>query len=115
MHCVRALRRRRRLPPCWPASLASPACPQYRPCPCRAAPCPWLAGWLILTAPGVTFDDIAGHERAKQLLHEAVALPLILPEFFTGEWGVRVGWGTDSRGEWRGARYRTCVKGCVGV
>ncbi|GIL53273.1 hypothetical protein Vafri_8922 [Volvox africanus] len=33
---------------------------------------------------GVTFDDIAGCDRAKQLLHEAVALPLIIPEFFTG-------------------------------
>ncbi|KXZ44936.1 hypothetical protein GPECTOR_60g713 [Gonium pectorale] len=33
---------------------------------------------------GVSFDDIAGCERAKQLLHEAVALPLIIPEFFTG-------------------------------
>ncbi|KAG2431772.1 hypothetical protein HXX76_009268 [Chlamydomonas incerta] len=33
---------------------------------------------------GVTFDDIAGCDVAKQLLHEAVALPLVIPEFFTG-------------------------------
>ncbi|PNW77789.1 hypothetical protein CHLRE_10g451850v5 [Chlamydomonas reinhardtii] len=33
---------------------------------------------------GVAFDDIAGCEAAKQLLHEAVALPLVIPEFFTG-------------------------------
>ena len=33
---------------------------------------------------GVTFDDIASLEDAKRLLHEAVTLPLIIPEFFTG-------------------------------
>jgi SpoVK/Ycf46/Vps4 family AAA+-type ATPase len=32
----------------------------------------------------VTFDDIASLDRAKELLNEAVALPLILPELFTG-------------------------------
>jgi hypothetical protein len=33
---------------------------------------------------GVTFDDIAALDKAKQLLNEAVVLPLIMPEFFTG-------------------------------
>ena len=32
----------------------------------------------------VTFDDIAALDRAKQLLNEAVVLPLIMPEYFTG-------------------------------
>ena len=39
-------------------------------------------------AAGVAFDDIAGCEAAKQLLHEAVALPLVIPEFFTGALNV---------------------------
>lgn len=33
---------------------------------------------------GVTFEDIAALEDAKRLLNEAVMLPLILPDFFTG-------------------------------
>jgi len=33
---------------------------------------------------GVTFEQIAGLEDAKRLLNEAVVLPLIIPEFFTG-------------------------------
>jgi hypothetical protein len=33
---------------------------------------------------GVTFEDIAAVPVAKRLLHEAVILPLIMPEFFTG-------------------------------
>ena len=33
---------------------------------------------------GVTFDDIASLEDAKALLNEAVVLPLIIPEAFTG-------------------------------
>ena len=32
----------------------------------------------------VTFDDIASLEGAKQLLNEAVTLPLVIPEFFVG-------------------------------
>lgn len=32
----------------------------------------------------VTFDDIASLDGAKRLLNEAVVLPLIMPEFFTG-------------------------------
>jgi SpoVK/Ycf46/Vps4 family AAA+-type ATPase len=33
---------------------------------------------------GVSFDDIAALDVAKRLLNEAVILPLIMPEFFTG-------------------------------
>jgi katanin p60 ATPase-containing subunit A1 len=32
----------------------------------------------------VTFDEIAALEQAKQLLNEAVVLPLVIPEFFVG-------------------------------
>ena len=38
---------------------------------------------------GITFDDIASLEDAKRLLDEAVTLPLIIPEFFTGEYVQR--------------------------
>ena len=33
---------------------------------------------------GVSFDDIACLEDAKRLLREAVIMPVLLPEFFTG-------------------------------
>eukprot|EP00854_Cymbomonas_tetramitiformis_P021348 gene21348-25654_t len=33
---------------------------------------------------GITFEDIASLDEAKALLNEAVTLPLIIPEFFTG-------------------------------
>ena len=33
---------------------------------------------------GVSFEDIAGNLIPKQILNEAVVLPLIIPEFFTG-------------------------------
>ena len=33
---------------------------------------------------GVTFDDIASLEEAKGLLNEAVVLPALIPDFFTG-------------------------------
>jgi len=33
---------------------------------------------------GVTFDDIASLDNAKRTLNEAVTLPLIIPEYFTG-------------------------------
>ena len=39
---------------------------------------------IIQNNLGVTFDDIASLEDAKRLLHEAVTLPLTIPEFFTG-------------------------------
>lgn len=34
--------------------------------------------------PNVSFDDIADLEDAKMLLQEAVLLPILMPEFFTG-------------------------------
>ncbi|CAG9463531.1 unnamed protein product [Pedinophyceae sp. YPF-701] len=39
---------------------------------------------VISTDLGITFDDIASLDTAKRLLNEAVSLPLIVPEFFTG-------------------------------
>mmetsp|Transcript_23408 Transcript_23408/g.73325 ORF Transcript_23408/g.73325 Transcript_23408/m.73325 type:complete len:245 (-) Transcript_23408:63-797(-) len=39
---------------------------------------------MIVHDIGVSFDDIASLGRAKALLNEAVALPLLIPEFFTG-------------------------------
>lgn len=35
-------------------------------------------------APQVTWDSIAGLDQAKQLLEEAVVLPLVMPEYFQG-------------------------------
>ena len=35
-------------------------------------------------APGVKWNDIAGLGNAKELLRENIALPLALPELFTG-------------------------------
>ena len=40
----------------------------------------------------ITFDDIASLTGAKELLNEAVTLPLLIPEFFVGirePWKVR--------------------------
>eukprot|EP00669_Euglena_mutabilis_P005764 TRINITY_DN1734_c0_g1_i1.p1 TRINITY_DN1734_c0_g1~~TRINITY_DN1734_c0_g1_i1.p1 ORF type:complete len:355 (-),score=129.08 TRINITY_DN1734_c0_g1_i1:406-1470(-) len=39
---------------------------------------------IMNSSPGVTWDSIAALEDAKRLLNEAVVLPLLLPEFFTG-------------------------------
>ena len=39
---------------------------------------------IIQNDLGVSFDDIASLGEAKRLLNEAVTLPLIIPEFFTG-------------------------------
>ena len=38
---------------------------------------------------GVSFDDIAALPRAKRLLNEAIVLPMLMPEFFTG---IRTPW-----------------------
>ena len=42
---------------------------------------------------GVTFNDIAALGTAKRLLNEAVVLPLMIPEFFTG---IREPWKVSS-------------------
>jgi len=39
---------------------------------------------ILQTDVGVTFADVAALEDAKRLLNEAVVLPLLVPEFFTG-------------------------------
>lgn len=39
---------------------------------------------VIDKSPNVSFDDIAGLEDCKKCLKEAVLLPIIMPEFFTG-------------------------------
>ena len=48
---------------------------------------------------GVTFNDIASLDTAKRLLNEAVVLPLIMPEFFTG---IREPWKVSCHSEYRG-------------
>ena len=47
---------------------------------------------LVQAGRGVTFEDVAALSEAKRLLHEAIILPTIVPEFFTGirsPWKVR--------------------------
>eukprot|EP00667_Euglena_gracilis_P004577 EG_transcript_4602 len=39
---------------------------------------------IMNTSPGVTWESIAALDDAKRLLNEAVVLPLLIPEFFTG-------------------------------
>jgi katanin p60 ATPase-containing subunit A1 len=39
---------------------------------------------ILDTSPNVSWDDISGMGDAKRLLNEAVVLPLIVPELFTG-------------------------------
>lgn len=39
---------------------------------------------IIITNPKVKWNDIAGLDSAKQLVMEAVVMPLKYPQFFTG-------------------------------
>ena len=39
---------------------------------------------MLVTAPGVAFDDIAALADAKRVLTEAVVMPLVMPEMFVG-------------------------------
>ena len=39
---------------------------------------------IVQQGLGVAFEDIASLETAKRLLNEAVVLPLMMPEIFTG-------------------------------
>jgi SpoVK/Ycf46/Vps4 family AAA+-type ATPase len=39
---------------------------------------------VVDASPGVRWNDIAGLEDAKRLLHENVVLPLYLPDYFQG-------------------------------
>lgn len=43
-----------------------------------------LANTSNNSSSNVTFDSIAGLENSKRILHEAITLPLIVPEFFDG-------------------------------
>jgi hypothetical protein len=44
----------------------------------------WILQDIVQKDLGVTFDDIAALDNAKRLLQEAIVLPLLMPEFFTG-------------------------------
>ena len=37
---------------------------------------------MLDKAPNISFDDVAGNETAKDLLQEAVLLPILMPEYF---------------------------------
>jgi len=39
---------------------------------------------ILQSTPDVKWDDIAGLKEAKQLLEEAVVLPLWMPDYFKG-------------------------------
>lgn len=39
---------------------------------------------IVSDCPNVHWDDIAGNKEAKRLLEEAVVLPLLMPDYFTG-------------------------------
>lgn len=47
---------------------------------------------ILQSNPGVQWGDVAGNDDAKEVLKEAVVLPMLLPDFFTG-----------IRRPWRGA------------
>lgn len=39
---------------------------------------------IVQKNPNIRWDDIADLHEAKRLLEEAVVLPMLMPEFFTG-------------------------------
>ena len=39
---------------------------------------------MLDRSPNVSFDEVAGNETAKDLLQEAVILPILMPEYFQG-------------------------------
>ncbi|MBY8982986.1 MAG: AAA family ATPase [Candidatus Lokiarchaeota archaeon] len=43
-----------------------------------------IAGTIITESPNVRWTDIAGLKSSKQLLREAIVLPILKPELFTG-------------------------------
>ncbi len=40
---------------------------------------------IVMTKPNVSWDDVAGLERAKDALKEAVIMPIKFPQLFTGK------------------------------
>jgi len=44
---------------------------------------------MLDKSPNVNFDDIADLQDTKRLLQEAVLLPILMPEYFTG---IRRAW-----------------------
>jgi katanin p60 ATPase-containing subunit A1 len=44
---------------------------------------------ILDTNPNVRWGDVASLSEAKRLLHEAVVLPMLIPDFFTG---IRKSW-----------------------
>lgn len=52
----------------------------------------WISSQVMESDSKVSFQDIAGLDDAKRIINEAVVLPLLMPEFFTGlrqPWKVR--------------------------
>ena len=41
-----------------------------------------LASAIVMEKPNIKWDDVAGLETAKQLLKEAVVLPIKFPQLF---------------------------------
>jgi SpoVK/Ycf46/Vps4 family AAA+-type ATPase len=44
---------------------------------------------ILDRSPGVAWEDVAGLEDAKRLLNEAVVLPVLVPELFRAQGGIR--------------------------
>ena len=65
-------------------------------------------GRLTLPVLPLARTDIAGHVEAKKLLEEAVVLPMLLPDYFTGirrPW--KVGNSCSSTSGWSGIALQT--------
>jgi len=62
-------------------SFAKTRCPEGGP---EAELVQMLERDVLDTSPGITFDEIAALGQAKQLLEEAVLLPILMPEYFQG-------------------------------
>eukprot|EP00736_Rhodelphis_marinus_P002508 Rmarinus@m.27592 len=66
--------------------------PERDPFPCSAEETPYVdivERDICSHDPGVTWNDIAGLDRAKALLKEALVVPLMFPNYFRG---IRAAW-----------------------